>query len=87
MIMSTESKGAYIGGDNIAAIKRYKEHQILPGGFLMAVLEGDLYSAACRADMNNQSKIFSITKYIVETLPPESYGSVKKVSAWLNKKT
>lgn len=62
------------------ALKRYSDHGIPTGDFLLAVLENNLLAACCRADMENQGKLFEIVKYIFAELPPTIWGSPEKVA-------
>ncbi len=72
-----------IGEQNIKSLMAYREQRRETGGFLRAMLEGDLYQAAMSADMDNQERIYDIARYIVNTLPGESYGSKERVKSWL----
>lgn len=76
----------FVGSAIIEALSRYSAHRIETGGFLRAMLEGDLYAAAGYADINNQQRLYHIAKYIVNTLPHQSYGSKEKVATWLRRK-
>jgi len=62
-----------------AALDRYVEHKMLPGGFLMAVLSNDLFGAVGRADSENLAALPDIVKYVYNHMPADSWGSVDKV--------
>lgn len=76
----------YVGIANVEALTAYGDSRRRTGGFLEAMLEGDLFRAAGKADINNQQRLYHIVKYIVNTLPSESYGTPEKVSKWISKK-
>jgi hypothetical protein len=61
---------------------RYLRRGILPGGFLTAVLQGDLYKAAITADAGNFEAIGTIARALVWALPADAYGSPAKVARW-----
>ncbi len=58
-----------------AALDRYVEHKILPGGFLMKVLSNDLFGAVGQADSENAAALPEIVKYIYNQLPANAWGS------------
>jgi hypothetical protein len=66
-------------------LERFKNHHIRPGSFTYAVLTNDLYGAVTKADWINKNILPEIVQYVLQELPPESYGSVKAVEAWINK--
>lgn len=80
-----ETNEFIVGTSNMGALGRYSKDKIEPGGFLRAVLEGDLYNACGRADIENQQRLYHIIRYICSTVPIESYGSPEKVKKWLKK--
>lgn len=53
------------------------------GGFLMAVLENDLYEAAGRADREN-IRLLPGYAAMLGTLPVQCWGSEQRVEAWRN---
>ena len=55
------------------------------GGFGMAMLAGDLFSSAIRADENNSVEFHRTARWIDMTFPPECYGTQKKVDDWMKK--
>lgn len=54
-----------------------------PGDFLMAVFRNDLTEACARADDENKVMLFVYIGYLYNEAPSESWGSPKKVEAWL----
>jgi len=58
-----------------AALDRYVNDRILPGGFLIAVLSNDLFGAVGRADSQNLAALGDIVKYIYNELPSGCWGS------------
>lgn len=65
-------------------MQRYLEHGILPGHFLTAVLENNLFSAVMRADSTNLSLIADIVKWIHNEAPGNSHGSEAIVIEWVD---
>lgn len=66
-----------------AALTRYVEGRIPPGGFLRAVLENNLKRACELADHTNQLALFAIVSYIYNEIPANAWGSPEAVRAWL----
>ena len=64
-------------------MRLYMEHGIEPGGFLTAVLCNDLMTAAGAADSTNRHLLFEYTSWLYNRAPPSSYGSSKRVKAWI----
>lgn len=62
-----------------AALDRYVEHKMLPGGFLMAVLSNDLFGAVGRADSENLDALPDIVKYVYNQMPSGSWGSKDQI--------
>jgi len=58
-----------------AALDRYVNHKILPGGFLMKVLSNDLFGAVGQADSENAAALPDIVRYIYNQLPANAWGS------------
>ena len=54
-----------------------------PGGFLTAMLAGDLYRATMIADMASGPGMQNIAKWIMHEMPEESWGSYEIVEAWI----
>jgi hypothetical protein len=52
------------------------------GHFLTAVLSNDLYGAAGRADPSNAVALADYAKVLYNDAPPDSFGSLEKVTAW-----
>lgn len=61
----------------------YLVHRKLPGGFLTAILEGDLYQAVSRADSNNLNALVAYCGFFYNEAPSDCFGSKKKVERWL----
>jgi hypothetical protein len=62
-----------------AALNRYVEHKIIPGGFLMAVLSNDLFGAVAQADSENLAALPEIVKYIYNNIPSNAWGTREQV--------
>ncbi len=69
--------------DILAALVRYVEQRIKPGGFLTAVLENNHMEALGRADSYNRATIHQICTYVYNDMPHTCHGSPEKVRAWL----
>lgn len=55
-----------------------------PGGFFESTLCNDMHRAMCRSHQLNDTKaIIGICKWILIYAPPESYGTLEKVNAWI----
>ena len=65
------------------ALTNYFVHRLEPGGFLTALLSGDLYGAVTRADHCNSSLFCEIAKWIYWNAPRGSWGSPDAVRGWL----
>jgi len=69
--------------DNLqGGMERYIEDGILPGHFLTAVLENNLFNAVMRADANNLKEIPNIVKWLHWEIPSASHGSKENVLHW-----
>lgn len=68
------------------ALNRYIIHRTVPGGFLYAVLAGDLFQAVGKADDENFSALANICLAITNELPVESYGSYIRVEDYIKQK-
>jgi len=69
----------------LAALDRYVNHGILPGGFLVKVLSNDLFGAVGRADKENLAALPEIVQYIYCELPADAWGSHELVYAFASK--
>jgi len=69
----------YMGG----GITRYIEKGILPGGFLLAVLEHDLFEAVGRADDENLANLPAYVAYFYNEAPGACHGSRVKIAEWV----
>lgn len=53
-----------------------------PGGFMTAMLAGDLFSAAVSGDQTNGPAMQGIANWIVHSAPKGSYGSREAIVNW-----
>lgn len=81
---SLKNKNQKVPIHTLDALKRYVEHGIPPGGFLIAVLSNDLKRAFSRADDINIANMYAIVKYIYNNIPSKAWGSPERVSEWIN---
>ncbi|MBA3756207.1 MAG: hypothetical protein H0X02_08295 [Nitrosomonas sp.] len=68
------------------ALDAWAKDALGPGGFLISVLENDLFEAVGRADSYNLSTLQKICGYVYNDLPSECWGSPEKVSVWADSK-
>ena len=66
----------------MAGLKRYLENGILPGGFLTAVIENDLFAACDRADDININLIPVYVKYLYTEAPSRAWGYKGAIDKW-----
>lgn len=64
-------------------LRRYVEHRIEPGGFLLAVLTNDLRESVGRADHICLPAIPDIISWLYNKAPGTCWGSPEKVTSWL----
>ncbi len=69
-----------------AALDRYVEHRLQPGGFLTAVLSNDLFGAVAKADSENRAALADIVVYIYNNIPSDAWGSRDTVWKWCENK-
>ena len=72
--------------DMVAAVQRYVEHGIQPGGFLTAVICNDLVGAINRADEDNRENLTAIVGYFMWEVPAPAWGSEQKMREWMKSK-
>ena len=65
------------------AIVNYLIHGLQPGGFLTAILTGDVYRATQTADTANRRMLWAICKWVMDNAPCGSWGSPEAFTAWL----
>ena len=64
------------------AITGYLIHGWKPGGFLTAILAGDLFRAVSSADIANRQMMWAISRFIMVRLPIGAWGSYDTVHEW-----
>jgi len=62
----------------------YVVEGVMPGGFLRAVLEGDLFGALGRADEINMRLLHTYAIYLANDVPAAIYGSPGAVQRWVD---
>lgn len=72
-----------IRDDWYGALERYLNNGIMPGSFMTAVLENDLYGAYARADETNSANMKNIVGYIYHHIPSSAWGSRERVESYL----
>ena len=63
-------------------MRRWIEHGIPAGSFMMSVLCNDLIGALGRADSINIERLRSYGTFLYSEAPSECHGSPEKVAAW-----
>lgn len=66
-----------------SAVHLYLTKGLPPGSFLTAVLENNLVDAVSQADHANFFHIAQWVSFLMFSVPPISWGSPEKVSAWM----
>ena len=61
---------------------RYILHGVIPGHFLTAVLEGDLFEAMKRADDENQLLFRNYCMFLWNYAPSGCFGTAERVKDW-----
>lgn len=69
-----------------AALDRYVNDRILPGGFLIAVLSNDLFGAVGKADSENLAALPEIVRYIYNEVPSGCWGTKDIIWKWVEDK-
>ena len=65
-----------------AALNRYVNNHIPPGGFLTAVLTNNLFDAIAHADKENILALKEICQYVYNEIPGACWGSKEKMHKW-----
>lgn len=65
-------------------LRRYLDHGIEPGGFMIAVLSNDLRESFARADAINRERLFDIVCFLYADAPALCWGSPARVKEWIN---
>jgi hypothetical protein len=68
---------------HIETLLLYKDGGCEPGSFTRTLLEGDVFMAIRRADVNTRQLLGDIVLWIVQNMPLGSYGSRAKVDSWI----
>lgn len=66
------------------SLENYLMHGYTPGGFVGAMLAGDLYKAASSADHISGPAMCCIANWIIHCAPHGSWGSYENVRFWLD---
>jgi hypothetical protein len=62
--MSDRFDYSVIPAHTLEALERFRSNKLPPGGFLSAVINGDLYKAVSHADDSNAACIVQLANYI-----------------------
>lgn len=75
-------RGYTIPARMMGGLERWIEKGILPGEFLQAVLENNLFAAAGRADSENMFNLPAYCAFLYNECPSNCFGSPEIVKAW-----
>lgn len=64
------------------SFRMYIEEGYMPGGFLTAILEGNLFETVGAADSFNEELITVIVRWVYNEAPSLCWGNPEKVRAW-----
>ena len=67
-----------------AGIVRYIDSGVQPGGFLTAVINGNLFDAYALADQSSKAAIPTIVEWFRQHAPTNSYASPNSVHFWVD---
>ena len=70
----------------IPGIELYLFEGIEPGGYLTALISGNLYMAACRADHQNSPRLADQAKWLLLNFPDNSFGTPENFKNWIKDK-
>lgn len=79
-----ECRGYVIPARMMSALKRYVDHGIKPGDFLVAIISNDLKSAIFHADDENLPNLSAYVSYLYLEAPGNCWGSRQKMLDWIN---
>jgi hypothetical protein len=74
--------GGFIPEHTRSGLENYLFKGWEPGSFMMAVLTGNLFDAAFRADPINKKELAGIAIWIMHNAPPLSFGTELRVERW-----
>jgi len=75
-------RGEHIPPLMVAALRRYLEFHLPPGGFLQSVLTNDLKGAVGSADPQNIDLLPLYVNFLTWHIPSHAWGSREKVLRW-----
>ena len=78
-----ECNGYYVPPRMMGGLRRYIEHGVPAGSFLMAVVENDLKNAVGRADEENLTNLPAYVYFLYNEAPGGCWGSQEKVERWI----
>lgn len=70
--------------DSMRSLYQYVTEGSIPGDFVMAILQNDLYGAIGNAPLLEVDGIIALTQYLLICFPIQCYGNPDKVGKWLN---
>lgn len=69
----------------VVGVRNYFEHGVRPGGFVLAVLEGDMEYARLKADHLNAVTLSQWPEWLGQYAPIGSWGSAAIVRSWMER--
>lgn len=76
----------YVPEEIKEALDNYLNYGQNPGSFGMSVLHNNLSESVYHADHIEKAFLGNIIGYVYNSFPPEAWGSVEKVRAWMDLK-
>lgn len=70
---------------SLRVLFHYASFGSMPGEFIMAILQNDLYGVYATSPQNELDLIQGTVQYCLIRLPFEAYGSAEKVTKWVDK--
>lgn len=68
------------------SLRNYILYGMHPGGFISALLAGDLFRIVTNADTTNRHYIWQITRWVMFNAPEECWGNYAKIDDWCSDK-
>ncbi|GEM_PF-2071098 len=70
---------------SLRILYQYATQGSIPGEFITAVLQNDLYTVFGTAPADEVDRIYGTVQYVTLALLQEAHGSPEKVGNWINK--
>ncbi len=67
----------------LSALWSYIDRRVVPGHFLLAVMENNCLGAVAHADRESGENLVLLVRYVYNEAPSQCWGSPDHVSRWL----